>query len=277
MVFNQTLILDVDNTLLYTANTYLKSSEKKIKYDFTLDMSSTQKAYVYLRPYLKEFLEYAFTNYPAVCIWSLGNHSYISEILKKIHNKLKINLPFKFVFTAEDTPEKYYKKEDIVMSIKDLNIIWDDPKYKAAGITKHNTIFIDDRADVLRETPGNHILIKKYTGQKEDKELLKLILYLDKIGDKKKITMVKKNDWSDRQYVNEKAVNNIGKTIPSVDFSKLSAVTTNRKQLLEKQILEKQNKVIKPIETHLLGNEEKNKIDKLRHNSPIRKQKANPQ
>jgi TFIIF-interacting CTD phosphatase-like protein len=235
MVFNHSLILDIDNTVLYTSGRELKGADRKDKYDFTLDMTSTQKAYVYLRPYLKEFLEYAFANFQSVSVWSLGNFSYISEILKKIHKKLKINLPFKFVFTAEDTPEKYYKDEGITMSIKDLNIIWDDPKYKAAGITKHNTIFIDDRADVLRETPGNHVPIKKYVAQKDDKELLKLILYLDKIGDKKKITMVKKKDWSDKDYVNDKKIE---KSFPNIMLSKIKSE--------EKRISPKKKIISKP-------------------------------
>lgn len=208
MVFEQHIILDVDNTLLYTSNILFKGLDKEKNHHFTIDMGSSP-AYVYLRPHLKEFLIYLFNNYKSVSIWSLGNFEYISTILKELHKLLKIKLPFKFVFTLENSTEKHYPQDGYTMTIKDLNILWNNNKYKSIGMNKDNTLFVDDRADVLRETPKNHIIIKKYIAQKDDKELLKLLLYLPKIATKKNITRVKKDNWFSKDFINNKNISKI--------------------------------------------------------------------
>lgn len=198
--FNQHIILDVDNTLLYTANTKLKSSDKKESYDFMINLGSG-KGFVYLRPDLKEFLEFCFNRYKTVSIWTLGNSFYLESILKGLRKELKLPLKFNIVYTYEDTPEKYYEDIGAVMNIKDLNKIWEDPKYKDLNIHKNNTIFIDDRSDVLRETPGNHIEVHKYIGQKKDETFTKLMQFLEKIGNKKMIPRVNKLNWFNKNVI----------------------------------------------------------------------------
>lgn len=190
MSFNQHIILDVDNTLIYTASAPIKKKGIIQQYDFKIE---GMNGYVYIRPGLKTFLEFCFNNYKSVSIWSLGNFEYISAMLKNLRKKLKMKLPFFFIYTYENTPEIHYKDEPEPMLIKDLNKIWDNPRFKEMNITKNNTIFIDDRADVLRETPKNHIKVKEFKGEMDDRQLEKLILLLIKISDKKQITRVKKD------------------------------------------------------------------------------------
>jgi hypothetical protein len=134
----------------------------------------------------------------------LGNLYYFQTILKELKKKYKKKLHFNIVYTYEDSPEKYYDDIGGFMNIKDLNKIWDNPMYSSSGINKNNTIFIDDRSDVLRETPGNHIEVGKYIGQKKDDTLLKLMVFLNKIKDKKMIPRVKKVDWYFKTQINEK-------------------------------------------------------------------------
>jgi TFIIF-interacting CTD phosphatase-like protein len=188
----QHIILDVDNTLIYTSYTHFKSADKINKPLFKIDMGG-KDGFVYARPYLKEFLQHCFNTYNSVSIWSLGNKVYIKSILTGLKKHLKMDLKFDIIYTYEDTPEKYYSSEGIIMNIKDLNKIWDN--HKDLGINKNNTIFIDDRSDVLRETPKNHIEVPKFIGQKNDTVLYKLIKYLNNIKDKTFITRVKKEDW----------------------------------------------------------------------------------
>jgi hypothetical protein len=48
-------------------------------------------------------------------------------------------------------------------------------------MTINNTVMIDDRKDVLRDNPGNGILIPAWKGQVGDTYLAKLIIILDGI------------------------------------------------------------------------------------------------
>lgn len=233
MSAHQHIILDVDNTLLYTSNTKFISPDKKEKPDFTIDLGG-KPGYVYLRPYLFEFFDYCFQNFGTVNIWTLGNSYYFQTILKELKKKYKKKLHFHIVYTYEDSPKKFYDDIDGFMNIKDLNKIWGNPLYSSTGINKNNTIFIDDRADVLRETPGNHIEVGKYIGQRKDDTLLKLMMFLNRIKDKKMIPRVKKVDWYDKTQITEKTKNAVLPPPPPIE--KKNAIPKKSPKKIKKDI-----------------------------------------
>jgi len=70
------IILDLDNTLIHSIYNC------KCYGDFTFDGYS-----IYKRPYLEKFIDYCFTNFDHVIIWSLGGREYVESIIDNILGK----------------------------------------------------------------------------------------------------------------------------------------------------------------------------------------------
>ena len=91
-----TLILDLDQTLI-SGEAYedldLKKYKKKDKLFTSNDMEGFYK--IYSRPYLQEFLDYAFSNFNVI-IWTAATKDYALFIIEKIiiNNKPDRKLDF---------------------------------------------------------------------------------------------------------------------------------------------------------------------------------------
>lgn len=178
------LILDLDNTLIYSTNI----NRKKI---FNYRYSVLPDEYrIYHRPYLQEFLDYAFARFN-VTIWTAGSKEYAFFIYENI---LKHRLPYemdgilcvenperkiKNIFynvSCDESQEKYSNE-----TMKDLRYLYDTKKYFPCS-----SIIVDDRPEVAKVNTNNAIKISAFFAYKEEDDtgLLNVIRKLNIIRKK---------------------------------------------------------------------------------------------
>lgn len=158
------LVLDLDETLVSVS-----LSEHPDAFKFTLEKATY---YGRKRPHLDLFLTYVFNRFETVNIWTAATADYARHVIKNIMTPDQIRR-LKFIRTREDLGSKIH--------LKPLKVIFNSPEAIKLGITPSNTIMIDDRTDVLRDNPGNGIVIPPWKGDKQDLYLPSLIIVLDGI------------------------------------------------------------------------------------------------
>ncbi len=175
MMKDKLLILDLDETLIFSSLTKLSFPE-----DFLVG-----EYFVYKRPGLENFLEFIQANYQ-LAIWSSSSSDYAQSIVEDIFVHSDI---LKFLWARErcvskvdlDSREQYW--------IKDLK------KVKKLGFDLEKVLVIDDSPEKLQRNYGNHIPVTPFKGDSKDNELLKLIIYLDKLKSLDSVRTIEKRNW----------------------------------------------------------------------------------
>lgn len=174
------MILDLDQTLI-SAEASDEFDFKKYKEKNKLFRSDDMDGYymIYSRPYLQEFLDYAFKNFN-VTIWTAASKDYALFIIEKIilNNQPERKLDFIFFSYHCDLSKKKKKYS------KELCMIWDI--HKLPGYSEKNTVIIDDyKDDVHKCQPNNCIIAPPFEFTKKDSEhdtfLKEIIPLLDKM------------------------------------------------------------------------------------------------
>lgn len=160
------LILDLDETLVSVSMDPIKDPDFK----FTLQgiMYYGKK-----RPGLDLFLTFAFKRFVSVSVWTAATCEYARKVISNIMT------PDQKEKLAFFNTRKDLETMNQVSYYKPLDKIFKANKAKKLGITKANTIMIDDKENVLVDNPGNGILIPAWKGNKKDKYLPKLLIILD--------------------------------------------------------------------------------------------------
>lgn len=159
------LILDLDQTLIsaepreeFNFKKYQEKSEL-FRYD---DMVGYYT--VYSRPYLQEFLDYAFENFN-VTIWTAASKDYALFIIENIILNKNPNRKIDFIFFSYHCDWSVSEKG----SSKKLSMLWDI--HKLSGYTSKNTIILDDyEYDVHKSQPNNCIIATPFEFKKEGSE-----------------------------------------------------------------------------------------------------------
>ena len=159
------LVLDLDETLISISLQPIK------KPDFQF-MLQGQIYYGKKRPGLTLFLKFAFKRFQTVSVWTAATRGYAQLVLKHIMTpkQIKALVFFKTRRDLASSVGPYYKP---------LVKMFTDPVAGKIGMSRENTVMIDDRADVMRHNPGNGIIIPPWKGVPKDKYLPKLIIILD--------------------------------------------------------------------------------------------------
>lgn len=163
------LFLDIDETLIHTSLKPVKTP------DFTFVLGG-DTYYVLLRPGLKKFLSFVFKNFESVNIWTAATKEYAHIIMKHILTEAQFK-KLGFFNTRAHT----------IAGSKPLSLVFKSETAKKAGIKPDNTIMIDDKTTVLKWNPGNGIVLPAWTGDVNDKYLLKLVIVLKGILEHKLI------------------------------------------------------------------------------------------
>lgn len=158
------LILDLDETLIHSINLskreFCTDHDNKI-----LDIKILDINYgIYIRPYVKKFLDYAIKNFK-LCLFTASGDLYASEIIKAVG----ISDYFSLVLTREHCikiSEKFY--------LKDLSIF---PNLESVLIVENNLLSFAKHL-------SNGILLNSYCCDKSDTELFELIDYLEELRSK---------------------------------------------------------------------------------------------
>ena len=160
-----TLVLDLDNTLVYPVNKKPLEFTHKILIKY---FGKYQEIWLTERPFLQQFLDELHEKYEIV-LFTAGIKQYSIKAIRKIDkkNRIKYLLDRRFctVFGRNSKNQEMY--------VKNLNILGRDLK---------KTIIIDDRpySYILNSENGQHI--PSFMGLKNDDSLLKLKDYLLEIA-----------------------------------------------------------------------------------------------
>ena len=187
------LILDMDETLLHTESFRESGYVPEGSYDFKFPLggggwSNDEHWYFTIkRPFLDEFMNYAFDNFK-VAIWTAGGSDYASEAISRAGiDKSKLE----FFWTRERCTMKYDFETGFSYGVKNLEKI-----HKSLGWDLNNVLIVDDVQRTAINNYGNLIHIKEFYNDRSDIELNKLMDYLDKIKDSNNFRSIEKRGWS---------------------------------------------------------------------------------
>ena len=162
-----TLVLDLDETLLHTVGAdEAKRAGFQRPPDYDLgDMVG------WLRPHLREFLDYAFAHYD-VMVWTAGTRPYAKQVVRHAFGPYQRQLKQVMAFEncglrLENTGGYQYSKT----CYKPLQ------KLYSAGLDPKRTLIVDDRADTASDNIANLLLIPVF--ERDDDYLLRLRHYLE--------------------------------------------------------------------------------------------------
>lgn len=166
--------------------------------DLDETLISSQDFNVILRPNLKEFMEFCFSNFETVSIWSAAESSYVNRIASHI---LPTDKNFMFIYTRSqckniktDSPQNEFSLN--YKTCKPLSKMWRRSPARKIGMNKRNTIIIEDTPSNCVENYSNAIYIDEFNGQKTDRWLLDLMDYLKTdILNLKDVRSVEKRMW----------------------------------------------------------------------------------
>lgn len=184
---NRLLILDLDECLFHSVH---KSQASEMSYDFYKDSFDVLNGMyrTMFRPHLQEFLEFAFENFD-VAVWTAAGEDYANDIVDKMGiDKSKLM----FFYTERNCTPKYDYGDGWGMGhlVYKKNI----GKLRKKGYDMNQVLMVDDKPEHI-DSYGNVIKIKPFYGDSNDKELLKLMKYLDKIKDETNYRRIEKRGW----------------------------------------------------------------------------------
>ncbi len=184
------LILDIDETLIHTEVVY--DDEYSGEYDFVFDTEEDdENFYVLMRPYLKEFLGFAFDNFD-VAIWTAATRDYAELIFENIGIDIS---KFIFFYSRENCGMKMDYETGTSYGVKNLNKLRKRVWARKYGRELERVLIIDDIAETAVNNYGNLIKIKPFEFDRNDIELLKLSSYLEKIKNEPNFRRINKRNW----------------------------------------------------------------------------------
>lgn len=154
-----TLVLDLEETLMYSSLTVIEDAE----YSFnTVFQDHQYKVYMVLRPFVKEFLQSVSKNYE-LFVYTCAKREYAEKILDVLDPQRKL---FRQRLYQEDC--------SCVLGhyIKDLNVL---------GRDLAKTVVLDNAPHTYPHHLMNTIPISSWSGEPDDRELQRLIPYMDKL------------------------------------------------------------------------------------------------
>lgn len=154
------LVLDLDETLINTAGRVSPSTPKDRTY-MVMGYHGT------IRPYAKEFLEWAREFFSDIYVWTAANEEYAQEIKK--------------ILFPDWQPKALWSRDLCVIDKLEGRDIYTKPLKKMAnqlGSDLSSMIIIDDNEDTMIKNKENGILIPKYNGGNTDDALYKLTHWL---------------------------------------------------------------------------------------------------
>lgn len=186
------LILDIDETLIH-------ATSKEIPHlDFNFKVFNY---FVYKRPYLDDFLKFAFENFK-VAFWSSASDDYVEIVVNTlIENKFSPE----FIWGQKRcTPIRkeliddygYYQSDGFAHYLYTKQL----KKIRKKGFRLERVIIIDDTPSKVSNSYGNAIYINEFNGQTEDIELKKLIKYLPFFIESPNVRKIEKRGWSENIF-----------------------------------------------------------------------------
>jgi len=175
------LILDLDETLIHGA-------KEKLNYE---PACVAPWCFLYKRPFVEEFLTFCKEHFK-VAIWTTASPEHAEMALGQI---CEPDYPFEFIWTSNRCTQA---RDRLGMDDYGSGYHWvkDLKKVKRLGFKLEQTIMLDDTPSMLERQYSNLIPIKRFKGESEDRELLKLMEYLMLLKSEPNIRKVEKRFWT---------------------------------------------------------------------------------
>lgn len=175
MAKDKLLILDLDETLIYAAETPLER-----RADFRVG-----RFQIYKRPHLEAFLTACFSWFD-VAVWTSASPGYARGIVKAIFPASALPI---FVWASDRCTRVYDPESGEYYWRKSLK------KVQREGYSKESIIAIDDTPQKWEQSYGNLVPVSPYEGDAEDNELVRLIIYLDHLRHEPNVRQIEKRAW----------------------------------------------------------------------------------
>ena len=169
------LILDIDETLVYSAESPLSRSE-----DFRVG-----PYWVYKRPHVDEFLRNT-CDWFDLAVWTSSGSAYAAATMSRLIGNCD---PLKFLWSAERCTPTLDPETREEVRIKDFK------KLKRAGYSLDRVLVVDDSPEKHSRNYGNLIRVKPYLGDESDVELRDLMPFLDWIRMQDDVRRIEKRGW----------------------------------------------------------------------------------
>ncbi len=169
------LILDIDETLLYSSRTTLPRTE-----DFKVG-----DYFVYTRPGLREFVKFVQDSFE-IAVWTASTAAYAKSVLAKVFPDPGI---LRFAWSRERCTVRYNAELRQSYWVKDLK------KVKKLGYSLDSVLVVDDSPEKLERSYGNHVPVQPFLGDPRDDELYFLQRYLIRLKDVASVRSIEKRGW----------------------------------------------------------------------------------
>lgn len=215
------VVFDIDETLIF-------SSKKKIpdqQHHFTFFNGFCGLYYVYLRPYIGHlFYALKLMGYDYM-FWSSGEKEYVNQIVQKLmqflhDSKLEFDEPkaiwsasrcsnlsqktlFRMMYPSADCfdSERNFFDGLILSRFRKAN----KPLKKVKRSLKYllsSILIVDDTREKCMDNYGNSIIIKPFRGDQHDKELIRLMDYLQFLLCEPNVRTIEKRFWQSNNFTN---------------------------------------------------------------------------
>jgi len=171
------LIFDIDETLIYGTEKPLARQE---------DFGFAKQFYIYKRPFLDEFIREVSKLFE-LAVWSSASESYVKFIVDNIFPDPTI-LSFHWAYRRNTMRYNFELREHY--PIKDLK------KVRRLGYPRGRILIVDDSPEKAERNYGNAIYIKPFEGDLKDRELVKLLSYLQELANVPNVRAIEKRGWS---------------------------------------------------------------------------------
>lgn len=179
----------MDETLIHTESfedNYLPEGSYDFKFPIH-DKYDEKWYYTIKRPFLDEFLKYAFDNF-RVAVWTAGGEDYAKIVMKNIGVDID---KLEFFWTRERCTIKYDYMSMRNYGQKNLSKV-----HKSLGWDLNRVLIVDDVEKTAENNYGNLIKIESFLYDRNDTELRKLMSYLEKIKNSPNFRDIEKRGWS---------------------------------------------------------------------------------
>ncbi|AHH02002.1 DNA-directed RNA Pol II C-term-like phosphatase [Pithovirus sibericum] len=162
------IVLDLDETLVHTYTDLNKALELNVREDprirgrtYFMELTDVsiakgegQKIAMWgvVRPHVREFLQFCFSYFKIVGVWSAGKKEYVHAIVELLFRD--ISKPH-FIYTFDDC------HSDQGNMVKPLDKLFHETTI-SHHIDVRNVFCLDDRDDVCAYNPNNAIIIPRY-------------------------------------------------------------------------------------------------------------------
>jgi len=188
------LVLDLDGTLIEEQSEYVEGEDAS--------ESDDNDDIIRLIPHVHEFLHFCFERFQTISIWSAASEDHVNYYASILLPKGREWL---FIKTGKHCRKVYSSGfggsfSGLIVE-KRLSNVWKTSRFKTAGLTRFNTIIVDDTPMVCSKNYGNAIYVKTFRGDKKDDELLKLQRYLTALPADVNVRSTEKRNWRENLSV----------------------------------------------------------------------------